>query len=92
MRRAFASLVVLIGLAAPLAAQARIPPAETIFKAWDKNKDGVITPPEWALTKRKADEFPKVDTNSDGKITLDELKVGIAKMKADQAKKPIARP
>ncbi|MDQ0464270.1 hypothetical protein QO010_002051 [Caulobacter ginsengisoli] len=87
MRRAFASVIVLIGLAAPLAAQARIPPAETIFKAWDKNKDGFITPAEWATTKRKADEFPRVDTNGDGKITLEELKVGIVKMKADQAKK-----
>jgi hypothetical protein len=85
MRRAFVFVAVLVGLAAPLAVQARIPPAETIFKAWDKNADGSLTLEEWTAAGRKADKFALVDTNGDGKVTLEELKAAMAKMKASGA-------
>lgn len=82
MRRLFVPALALACLAVPLAAQARIPPPETIFKAWDKNKDGVLTLDEWTGAGRKPEGFKFVDTNGDGKVTLDELKAGIARRKA----------
>jgi Ca2+-binding EF-hand superfamily protein len=82
MRR-LAAVILICALAAPLAAQARTPKPEAVFKAWDKNADGVITVQEWALTKRPAKQFPLVDTDNDGKVTLEELRIAMAKMKAD---------
>lgn len=84
MRRLLVSALVLASLAAPLAVQARIPPPETIFKAWDKNKDGVLSLGEWTAAGRKPEGFKFVDTNGDGKVTLEELKAGIARRKAAQ--------
>jgi Ca2+-binding EF-hand superfamily protein len=82
MRRLFVSAAVVFVLAAPLAAQARMPSPETIFKAWDKNKDGGIDKTEWAAAGRKPERFALADANSDGKVSLEELKVGMARMKA----------
>lgn len=82
MRRLFVPVLALACLAVPLAAEARIPPPETIFKAWDKNKDGALTLDEWTAAGRKPQGFKFVDANNDGKVSLDELKAGIARMKA----------
>lgn len=82
MRRLLVPTLVLVCAAVPLAAQARMPPPETIFKAWDKNKDGFLSLEEWTKAGRKPEGFKFVDTSGDGKVTLDELKVGIARMKA----------
>lgn len=82
MRRLLVSALALASFAAPLAAQARIPPPETIFKAWDKNKDGALTLGEWTAAGRKPEGFRLTDTNNDGKVSLDELTAGIARMKA----------
>lgn len=82
MRRLLIPALLMVCLGVPLAAQARIPPPETIFKAWDKNKDGFLSLDEWTKAGRKEQGFRFVDTNSDSRITLDELKAGIARMKA----------
>lgn len=82
MRRLLVSAAVLFALAAPVSALAQMPSPETIFKAWDKNKDGGIDKDEWAAAGRKPERFALVDANGDGKVTLEELKEGMAKMKA----------
>jgi len=83
MRRLLISAAILVFLAAPMAAQA-LPSPETIIKAWDKNKDGGVDLAEWIKAGRKPERFALVDTNKDGKIDAEELKVGMAKMKAAQ--------
>ena len=45
--------------------------AESMFKAMDKNGDGVITKEESLGTPHHA-EFAKLDTNGDGKLTREE--------------------
>jgi hypothetical protein len=84
MRRLPAFLVVLSLAATPLAANA-MPKPEVVMKAWDKDKDGTISPAEWTTAKRPAKQFKLVDTNNDGKITLEELRIGMAKKAKDDA-------
>lgn len=67
---------------APLAAQARIPSPEKILKAWDKNADGGVDKDEWIAAGRKEARFAKADADGDGKVSLEELKAGMARMKA----------
>jgi hypothetical protein len=59
-----------------------MPSPEKIHKAWDKNADGGIDKAEWVAAGRKEERFAKADADGDGKITLDELKTGMSKMKA----------
>lgn len=82
MRRKFAALA-LTALAALAAgsALAQMPSPEKIHKAWDKNADGGIDKDEWVAAGRKEERFAKADADGDGKITLDELKTGMSKMK-----------
>lgn len=84
MHRLLASAAALACLAAPFAAQARIPSPETIVKAWDKNHDGGVDLSEWTAAGRKPERFALVDTNKDGKVSADELKIAMQRMKAAQ--------
>ncbi len=83
MRRKIAALA-LVTLAALSAgsALAQMPSPEKIHKAWDKNADGGIDKAEWVAAGRKEERFAKADADGDGKVTLDELKAGMSKMKA----------
>lgn len=63
-------------------ALAQMPSPEKIHKAWDKNADGVVDKAEWVAAGRKEERFAKVDADGDGKVTVDELKTAMAKMKA----------
>lgn len=83
MRRKLAALAVttLAALSAG-SALAQMPSPEKIHKAWDKNADGGIDKAEWIGAGRKEARFAKADADGDGKVTLDELKSGMSKMKA----------
>lgn len=83
MRRKIAALALatLTTLAAG-SALAQMPSPEKIHKAWDKNADGGIDKAEWVAAGRKEERFAKADADGDGKITLDELKTGMSRMKA----------
>jgi len=87
MRRKLAVLA-LTTLAAFAAgsALAQMPSPEKIHKAWDKNADGGIDKAEWLAAGRKEARFTAADADGDGKITLDELKTGMGKMKNRSAK------
>ena len=63
-------------------ALAQMPSPEKIHKKWDTNADGGIDKAEWVAAGRKEERFAKADADGDGKITLEELKTGMSKMKA----------
>lgn len=71
----FALLVAAI--AGPAAAQGQV---ETMFKSWDKDSDGSLSKQEWLDAGRREEGFARVDANSDGKVTLEELKAAMARM------------
>ena len=83
MRRKITALALatLAVLAAAGSAQARMPSPEKIFKAWDKNADGGIDKDAG----RKEKRFTQADTDGDGKVSLEELRAGMARMKARPA-------
>ncbi|KQZ28741.1 MULTISPECIES: EF-hand domain-containing protein [Caulobacter] len=87
MRRKITALALatLAALAAAGSAQARMPSPEKIFKAWDKNADGGIDKDEWIAAGRKEKRFTQADTDGDGKVSLEELRAGMARMKARPA-------
>ena len=72
------------------AALAQMPSPEKIFKAWDKNVDGAVDKAEWVAAGRKEAKFDRVDTDTDGKISLDELKTAMDKRKAAKSETPAA--
>jgi len=86
MRRKIAALA-LASLAALGAgsALAQMPSPEKIHKKWDTNADGGIDKAEWIAAGRKEARFAKADADGDGKISLEELKAGMARMKARPA-------
>jgi Ca2+-binding EF-hand superfamily protein len=63
-------------------ALAQMPSPEKIHKAWDKNADGAVDKAEWVAAGRKEERFALVDADGDGKVTVDELKTAMSKMKA----------
>ncbi|HWW25343.1 MAG TPA: EF-hand domain-containing protein [Caulobacter sp.] len=93
MRRKITALALatLAALAAG-SAQARAPSPEKILKAWDKNGDGEIDKDEWLAAGRKEKRFVQADTDGDGKISLEELRAGMARMKARPATTDQAAP
>ena len=83
MRRKLAALALtMLTTLAAGSALAQMPSPEKIHKKWDTNADGGIDKAEWVAAGRKEERFAKADADSDGKITLDELKTGMARMKA----------
>jgi Ca2+-binding EF-hand superfamily protein len=54
------------------------PNAAAVFKALDKNGDGVVTLDEWVAAGRPEELFHLIDANHDGKLTLEELTAGSA--------------
>ncbi|HWU13191.1 MAG TPA: EF-hand domain-containing protein [Caulobacter sp.] len=93
MRRTITALA-LATLAAFTAgsALARMPSPEKVLKAWDKNGDGGIDKDEWLAAGRKEKRFVQADTDGDGKISLEELRAGMARMKARPATNDQAAP
>lgn len=86
MRRKIAALALASAAALTAgSALAQMPSPEKIHKAWDTNADGVVDKAEWVAAGRKEERFAKADADGDGKITLDELKTGMSKMKARRA-------
>lgn len=95
MRRKITALALatLAALAAAAgSAQARAPSPEKVLKAWDKNGDGGIDKDEWLAAGRKEKRFVQADTDGDGKISLEELRAGMARMKARPATTDQAAP
>lgn len=78
--------LILVAAAAALAlgaeaARAQAPTAAEIVKAWDKDGDGTISKEEWVAAGRPAERFDLIDTNHDGKITVEELAAAMARMR-----------
>lgn len=65
--------------AAPAAPGTRF--AEAMAKM-DPNGDGAITLAEWTGAGRRDRGFKMLDDNSDGKLTMEEIKSGIAKLRS----------
>ena len=78
---AIAAFVITAGAAA---AQQQMPSAAELIKQWDTNKDGVVDKAEWIAAGRPAERFDMVDTNHDGKITVEELAAAMAAMRKQQ--------
>jgi hypothetical protein len=93
MRRKFAALAIsTLSVLTAGSALAQMPSPEKIHKAWDKNADGGIDKAEWIAAGRKEARFAAADADGDGKITLDELKTGMSKMKSRQGAAPQTPP
>ena len=96
MRRKIAALALtMLATLAAGSALAQMPSPEKIHKKWDTNADGGIDKAEWVAAGRKEARFAKADADGDGKISLDELKAGMSKMKArrqQQGEQPQATP
>ncbi len=82
MRRKIALALASLAALTAGSAMAQMPSPEKIHKAWDKNADGVVDKAEWVAAGRKEARFALVDADSDGKVTVDELKTAMGKMKA----------
>jgi Ca2+-binding EF-hand superfamily protein len=83
MRRKIAALALTtLATLATGSALAQMPSPEKIHKAWDKNADGVVDKAEWVAAGRKEERFALVDADGDGKVTVEELKTAMSKMKA----------
>src|SRR5688572_4873648 len=61
-------------------------PAEGLFKELDKDKDGKVTREE--LPERQKANFARIDTNSDGSISLAELTAFTRAQGGGEAAKP----
>lgn len=59
----------------------QMPAPEDIFKRWDANGDGAVDKAEWTSAGRPEDRFAMIDSDKDGKITLDEMKAAFEKMR-----------
>ena len=54
-----------------------------LVAALDTDKDGAISKAEWLAAGRREQRFTRIDANSDGKVTLEEIKAAIAAMAAN---------
>lgn len=79
MRKLVIRLLLASALAAPAFAQQYS--AEQLMKAWDKDRDGVLSKAEWLGAGRKEQGFKFADRDKDGKMTLEELRSGMARAK-----------
>lgn len=80
-----AALVLACGsFAAPVFAQqpttANPANAEAMFASLDTSKDGTVSRDEWTAGGQKTKGFARVDRNTDGKITIEEVRVAQAAM------------
>jgi len=95
MRKLAALALTTLAVLTAGSALAQMPSPEKIHKAWDKNADGVVDKAEWVAAGRKEERFTRVDADSDGKVTVDELKTAMSKMRArrqQQGDAPTATP
>ena len=58
------------------------------FAAMDTDHDGRISHAEWLAAGRHERGFAMMDTDHDGYLTVDEMKAGMAKMKAMREARP----
>ncbi len=72
-----AATLLTAAVAAPAFAQDAPDPAK-VFARMDTDKSGDVSKAEWLAAGRKEAGFARIDANSDGKITLDEMKAAIA--------------
>jgi Ca2+-binding EF-hand superfamily protein len=86
MRLIILAAAAAVAMTSPLTVQAQgqMPSAADLIKMWDKNGDGVVDKAEWVAAGRPAERFDLVDTNHDGKITVEELAAAMAKMRQQQ--------
>ena len=92
MRKLAALALTTLAVLTAGSALAQMPSPEKIHKAWDKNADGVVDKAEWVAAGRKEERFTRVDADSDGKVTLDELKTAMSKMRARRQQQGDAPP
>lgn len=80
--RSASRLIGLVLITAPLAVSAQTDPAaDEVAQAFvriDTDKNAAISKAEWLAAGRREPGFARIDSNADGKITLDELKVAAA--------------
>lgn len=69
------AIIALAAVAAPATAQTTDPAA--FFQSADKNGDGTLSRDEWVAAGRREQTFDRVDTDHDGKVTLDEIKAAL---------------
>ena len=62
----------------------QMPSPADIIKQWDKDGDGAVSKDEWVAAGRPAERFDVVDTNKDGKISVEELAAAMAAMRQRQ--------
>jgi len=85
--------VLLLGLASiifgPPAVSAPPAPADRNFSAWDANRDGVLTRDEVPPGPRRL--FDRIDSNGDGRVTLEEHRAGGRRSPPPRKDKPKQR-
>jgi Ca2+-binding EF-hand superfamily protein len=81
-----ASAAAMLASAGAAAAQQpqQMPAPADIIKQWDKDGDGAVSKDEWVAAGRPAERFDVVDTNKDGKISVEELAAAMAAMRQRQ--------
>lgn len=66
------------------------PDAATLFKQWDKNQDGKLTPDE--VPEQVRGNFPRVDTNKDGTISPAEHAAVMQRLAGNRPNNPAGNP
>ncbi len=81
------SALILAGASAQAQAQAQTPQptdeqiakAKAKFQTMDTNGDGMISKPEWLAAGRRERGFAFIDTDHNGEVTVEELRVAAQK-------------